>query len=930
MIKIRFLIRAVCSLIALIAVPAGFAALGSLDTTFYGTGFHRNGFGFGYDSADKVLVQADGKIITVGGIENGEHGKILLVRYRADGSLDQSFGEGGFVTDGNIFPSDAALQPDGKIILVSSVQANTNTPTDFFVTRYNPNGTRDMNFGNQGVVTTDFNGLYDRAWGVAVQTDGKIVVAGWAQIPSGSGFAVVRYNPDGSQDTSFGIGGEMVTVITGSQEGGYAVAIQPDGKIVVAGATISNGFCFAAVRYLPNGDLDASFDGDGIAVTNTSNSVGEPSSVVIQPDGKILLGGDDITIVLIRYNPDGSPDTTFGGTGMVRTVIRDQETCNELKLQPDGKIVVAGASYGKNDVLNFTVLRYNANGTLDAGFGTGGVVFTEFDNNHEIAYTVAIQPDGKIIAAGTDDQRQYDTILARYNPNGSLDTTFNGDGRVSNDFGSDIGESLAVITQPDGKIIIAGYAKDFTKSYFAVARYTVNGQLDTTFGGTGRVVTRIGQGTSATARAIALQPDGKIIVAGEGYIDANARFDFVAVRYNPDGSLDPTFDGDGVVNTDVTLNAVSASDTAYSVDIQADGKIVLGGTTGGADTFTDAALVRYNPDGSLDTTFNNTGKVILRQPDYEGIRAIKIQPDGKIAVVGNTGRFSSFDGDSFINDDFLVMRFNNNGTLDPTFDTDGIAVIIWSGFPDTAVDIALQPDGKIIAAGNYSRSLNRYNPAVARLNADGSLDLTFGTGGKATLLVETDSLTQAAKLQSDGKIVVGGSAYDQLFRRDLMLVRFNQNGSPDAGFGVGGITRTDILGSTTETIRDLTVDNFGRIVAVGVTNSLSFVARFDGDVSSLARLSGRVTNANGQGIFGVTVKLSGPALTAPVLARTNNFGYYNFPETPIGNGYIVTVNSKRYTFASPTRTVDLGSDVLNIDFVSEQSSGKPAMKETRK
>ncbi|HEX8369160.1 MAG TPA: hypothetical protein VF604_11520 [Pyrinomonadaceae bacterium] len=903
--------------IAFIAATANFAAPGSLDTTFRGTGFHRSGFGFGADGAGKVLIQADGKIITVGGIENGENGSTLIARYGTNGSLDPTFGEGGFVTTGNFGVGDAELQPDGKILIGGSIGTGNGT-RDFIITRYNSDGTRDLNFGNQGITTTDFNGQYDTGWDVALQPDGKIVLAGGAQIGSGDGFAVARYNPDGSPDASFGNGGKKTTIVSGDQESGYAVAVQPDGKIVVAGATILNGFCFAVVRYLPNGDLDTSFDNDGIVVTNTSNNVGEPSSIAIQTDGKIVIGGDDINIVLIRYNPNGSLDTTFGGTGIVRTIIRALETCNELKLQTDGKIVVVGTSYLSSSVLNFTVLRYNANGALDSTFGTNGVVFTEFDNNHEIAHTVAIQGDGKIVAAGTDNQRQYDTILARYNTDGSLDAGFDGDGKASYDFGSDSGESNAVITQPDGKIIIAGFANDFTRSYFAVARYHQNGRLDTSFGGTGRVVTPIGQGTNSAARSIALQADGKIVVAGSAYINDSRLFDFVAVRYNSDGSLDTGFDGDGIAAIDVTLNSVSASDTAYSVEVQTDGKIVLGGTTGGSGTFTDSALVRCNPDGSLDTTFNKTGKVILRQPDYQGIRAIKIQPDGKIAVVGNTGRFSSFDGDTFINDDFLVMRFNSNGMLDATFDADGIAVVIWSAFPDTAVDIALQPDGKIIAAGNYSRSLNRFNPALVRFNVDGSLDLSFGTGGKVTTLIETDSLTQAVIVQSDGKIVVGGAAYDQLFRRDLLLVRYNDDGSLNANFGTGGIARTDILGSTVEVIRDLATDSFGRIVAAGSTNGLSFAARFNGDVSSPARLTGRVTNANGQGIFGVTVRLSGTALTAPMLARTNNFGYYTFTDAPLGNGYSVSVNSKRYTFAAPSRTVDLGGDVANIDFVSEE------------
>jgi uncharacterized delta-60 repeat protein len=909
-------------LIILALSAVSFAASGSLDTTFYGTGVHRNGFGFGYDTAGEVMVQADGKIITVGEIENGEHGSILIVRYRTDGTLDPTFGEGGFVTDGYFSPTDAVLQNDGKLVLIGSFQANTNTPTDFIVTRYNPNGTRDMSFGNQGVVTTDFNGGYDRAWGVALQTDGKIVLAGWAYTGNSTGLAVARYNPDGSLDASFGNGGKKTTVVTGNQEGGYAVAIQPDGKIVVAGATIANLFCYAIVRYLPNGDLDTSFDGDGIVVLTISNSVTEPNSILIQPDGKILVGGNNFSIILLRFNPDGALDTTFGGTGIVRTTIRKAESCNELKLQRDGKILVAGGSWLMSNVINFAVLRYNTNGTLDSTFGTGGMVLTQFDNNHEIAYSIAIQPDDKIIAAGTDDQRQYDTILARYNPDGTLDPAFNGNGTVSNDFGSDNSEGRAVAIQPDGKIVIAGVANDFPRVYIAVARYNVNGTLDTTFGGTGRIVTRTPE-TFANPRAITVQPDGKIIVVGSSYTAASASQDFIALRYNPDGSLDTAFDVDGIATTDMAVDAAGSVDTARTVDVQADGKILLAGNSFNNTTNEeDISLVRYNADGSLDATFNGTGKVRLRLPDYQYLNALKVQPDGKIAAVGNFGVFTAYPGGTLVNYNFAALRFNGNGTLDTTFDADGIAVVSFGDFPDVAYDIVLQPNGKIVAIGSTDRTLNRPTPALARFNVDGSLDSTFGENGKVvTILAPNGGGIYAARLQGDGKIIVGGIAYDQLFRQDSILARYNANGSLDDNFGINGIAKTNLQETGSEVIRDLTLDGFGRIVVTGITGVSSFVARFDGDVASLARLSGRVTNVGGQGIFGVTVKLSGPALTAPVLARTNNFGYYNFPDTPIGSGYVVTVNSKRYTFANPSRVVDLGSDLTDVDFASEQLSG---------
>lgn len=918
----RLMLIAFC-LITLISASASFAAPGDLDTTFYGTGFHRNGFGFGADGAGKVLIQADGKIITVGGIENGEHGSILIVRYRTDGSLDPTFGEGGLLNFGNFGVGDAELQSDGKIVLGGSITTSSGNG-DFIVTRYNPNGTLDINFGNQGVVTTDFNGRGDIGWDVAIQPDGKIIVAGTAQTSGENDFAVARYNSDGSPDSSFGNGGKKTTTIGGFQVGAYAVAVQPDGKIVVAGATVFEGFCFATVRYLPNGDLDTSFDSDGIVITNTSNSVGEPSSVVIQPDGKILLGGDDINIVLIRYNPNGSLDTTFGGTGIVRTTIRAQETCNELKLQTDGKIVVVGTSYLSSSVLNFTVLRYNTNGTLDSGFGTGGAVFTEFDNNHEVAYSVAIQPDGKIVAAGTDNQRQYDTIVIRYNPNGTLDATFGGDGIVVNDFGSDVSDGRAVIIQPDGKILIAGTANDFTSTYIAVARYNVNGTLDTSFGSAGKVVTRSPQGN---ARAIALQPDGKIIVAG------TASGDFVAVRYNPNGTLDTSFDGDGTVTTDMAVDSSNSIDGARAVDVQADGKIVLGGNAYHTGTNEDdIVMARYNADGTLDTTFDGDGKVRLRQPDYQYISALKIQPDGKIAAVGSVGRFSTFNGNTFVNYDYAAMRFNSNGTPDTTFDSDGIASVVFGDFPDPASAMILQPDGKIIAVGSHDRTLNRPVPAMTRFNADGSLDSTFGDNGKViTVIAPSGGVAFAAKLQPDGKIVIGGGVYDNLSRLDLLLARYNANGSLDGNFGIDGISRTNILGASNELIRDVALDSFGRIVVGGSNGVSSFVARFNGDAASLAGISGRVTNANGQGIFGVTVRLSGTALTAPILARTNNFGYYTFTDAPIGNGYIVSVNSKRHTFANPNRTVDLGSDVTDVDFVSEPlNESNSAAKESEK
>jgi uncharacterized delta-60 repeat protein len=508
---------------------------------------------------------------------------------------------------------------------------------------------------------------------------------------------------------------------------------------------------------------------------------------------------------------------------------------------------------------------------------------------------------------------------------GSLDPTFHSTGYHSHGFGftgSENSDARAVVIQPDGKTVIAATTNDSTHAYIAVARYNVNGALDTTFGaaGTGYVITPT-TAIAANAEDIVLQPDGKIIVVGRASVQNS--WDFIAVRYNPDGTLDTSFDGDGVVITNMATDTASAStsDRAYSVDIQADGKIVLGGSAFNlAASDDDIALVRYNPNGSLDTTFNGTGKLILRQPvSYEYISAIKIQPDGKIAAVGNVGRFTVYPGSGTdINYDFAAMRFNGDGSPDTTFNGTGQTVISFGDFPDTAYDMILQPDGKIVAAGNYSADLSDTRTALVRFNVNGSLDSTFGSFGKVvTNIAPNGSITQAAALQPDGKIVVGSGVYDNLFRLDVMLIRYHPNGSLDESFGIGGIVKTDLQGHP-EVIRDLTIDSYGRIVVTGATQVFAFTARYSGAPVTLAKLGGRVTNAGGRGIAGAVIKLSHPAFASPFYAQTNGFGYYNFPQMPTGNGYSIFISSKRYTFANPNRVIDLSGDTTDVDFVSEQ------------
>ncbi len=271
---------------------------------------------------------------------------------------------------------------------------------------------------------------------------------------------------------------------------------------------------------------------------------------------------------------------------------------------------------------DFAIARYNPDGSLDLSFGTDGRVVTDFALEADIATAVAVQADGKLLVAGYND----DFILARYNPDGSLDTTFDGDGAVMTDFSGSVDYARAVLLQGDGKIILAGYTDGIGGYDFALARYNTDGSLDTSFDGDGKVVNDL-SGNSDYLQAAVLQADGKIVVGGSS---DGISIDFVLARYNTDGSLDTSFDGDGLLSTDID----GSFEQCTALVMQPDGKILAAGFTENPGNY-NFALVRYNPDGSLDPTFDGDGKL---ESDLTGsndrIFGMALQPNGKIVVVG--------------------------------------------------------------------------------------------------------------------------------------------------------------------------------------------------------------------------------------------------------------------------------------------------------
>lgn len=391
----------------------------------------------------------------------------------APGDLDPTFGTGGMVTTdfGSYYTEgfSVVLQTDGKIIVAGIYSSSS---YHFALARYNTNGTLDTSFGTNGLVTTDLSDVYDIARSVTLQADGKILVAG----SSDARFAVVRYNTNGTLDTSFGTDGKVTTEIGDSflclepLARALAIKVQSDDKVIASGLTHHGStYDFALARYSTTGTLDATFGDDGIVITDFSSTTDEGADMAIQSDGKIIVAGiSNSNFALARYNSDGSLDTTFGGDGKVTTDFSGAtDSAKSVKIQSDGKIVVAGISHnGSNN--DFALARYNSDGSLDTSFGGNGKVTTDFSGENDSGWSVGIQNDGKIVVAGsTYNGSDSDFALARYNSDGSLDTTFGGDGKVTTDFNGydDVGNAMVIY--PNGKIVVAGV------SYynFALARY---------------------------------------------------------------------------------------------------------------------------------------------------------------------------------------------------------------------------------------------------------------------------------------------------------------------------------------------------------------------------------------------------------------------------------------------------------------------------
>ncbi|WBO86744.1 LamG-like jellyroll fold domain-containing protein [Hymenobacter yonginensis] len=672
-----------------------------------------------------------------------------------------------------------AVQADGKLLVGGEFSAyNGNAAAPDHLLRLNADGSLDNSFNPSG------NGFNTYVQAVAVQADGKVLVGGEFSAYNGNAAApdhLLRLNPDGSLDSSFNPGGTGF----GLNNSVYAVTVQADGKLLVGGGfTAYNGNAAASdqlLRLNPDGSLDSSFNPGGSGF----DFDGVVSTVAVQADGKLLVGGYFFEYNgnaaapdnLLRLNADGSLDSSFnpGGDGLTN------EDVKALAVQADGKVVVGGffSYYNNTDTPNH-LLRLNPDGSLDAAFNPGG---SGFDSRFSASVqTVAVQADGKMLVGGYftayNGNNAAPDWLLRLNANGSLDSSFNPGGRGLNN------AVYAVAVQADGKLLVGGYFTAYNGNAAApdgLLRLNADGSLNDAATAPAGLAYTWSNGATGASITVSQPGDYRAVATttsnGTGYsnlVRVNAP-PAVTVQVSPAGPLVLAGGSSATLTATATVPGFNVAGTGFNgpvyAVVQADGKLLVGGdfTAYNGNGAAPYCLLRLHADGSLDSSFNPGGR------GFDGpVQTVSVQADGKLLVGGD---FTAYNGNGAAPDNLL--RLNANGSLDSSFNPGG------RGFDSPVYAVSVQADGKLLVGGDFTA----YNGNAAvpygllRLHADGSLDSSFNSGGRGF-----NSSVYALAVQADGKLLVGGdfTAYNGNRAAPDGLLRLHADGSLDSSFNPNG------------------------------------------------------------------------------------------------------------------------------------------------
>ena len=660
---------------------------------------------------------------------------------RAAGEVDPTFNPG-LIYEKTSFPYTNVerifVQADGKVLIAGRFSAVGKIGTNS-IARLNADGTVDPTFHAPPV---SFGSSAPMILAVAAQSDGKVIIGGnLASVSGQSRAGIARLNADGSLDTTFnpvlGTGNNSFTTISD-------IKITADNKIIAVGGFSYNS---GANRYIARLNADGSIDSTFSLSPAVSATITYGTRAELLPDGKILFAGlNSSTSYLYRLNNDGSNDSSFNSITFSGNVY-------SIKPLADGKFYVGG---GFSQVNGFTLkylVRFNADGTIDSSYAgnnapNGSVSRIEILSNNQL-----------LIGGGFSTLNGVSRkLLAKINADGTLDNSLVFSGVAgSNDFG----------LLQNGKIIVGGQASDSNGPGSEIIPALLKVNAD---GSVAAEQTPVGD--SGIVNKVYVQPDGKILIGG-GFTRVDNQRRFNLVRYNSDGTLDATFNPP-------YLGGI------YNLDVRADGKILVSSI---------GNVVRLNADGTVDVTINSSAgsndakflsgggmlytvsSVRLRRATEGGvfdptldvianniIRKILVQPDGKIIVVGD---FTIIGGVTR----GRIARINTDGSIDQTFGAAG-------GANSSIFDAALQPDGNIVIAGNFSGvNFNSNFKNLARLNSTGTLDATFNPA--------VEGGVQSLRLQSNGKILIGGGFYQVSGAARYKIARINADGTLDGSFNAG-------------------------------------------------------------------------------------------------------------------------------------------------
>lgn len=766
--------------------------------------------------AAAILQQSDGKIIN---IINAGYGDVVVKRLFENGLPDSSFGYSGsfLLRDGyHSFATAAALTTEDKIIITATT--SDGYYRGFHIIRLDSEGNLDSSFnGNGRVMVYVRDSSINNSNGLAIQRDGKIIVVGSSgKYGTDTSFAIIRLNTDGSLDESFGQSGKvLVRPDTAYRNVANAVAIQQDNKIVITGASYrKNSFSgssnndIAVLRLNSDGTLDSSFEGNGITFIASDNIASDEGfRVAIQTDNKIVIGatgGTYIDFLIVRLNKNGKLDNSFGDSGK-KLILKEEysDFVKELKVLPTGKILIGGISASDYDskFSSIYMVQLNDDGSNDLNFDQDGILFGGGINGALKDFVVT--PDQKLLLL-------CDTLtIASLKSDGSIDSSFNNDGKIQLPYFESNSYATDVVITPDGKIVVAGLdnlpAYQTSDYHFAVLKLNKDGSPDSSFNSSGKVVlSQVDVITGGSGTKVAVQKDGKIVVVTSGYS---------VVRINKNGTIDSSFGKNGMVQVlDFTASSFPYQRCA-GIAIQEDGKIIIAGNIVNPVQFgkLDYYVVRLNTDGSYDKSFSSDGKrsIGIDGAYTNAVSSIAISENNTVLVGGISYKkpTSEYEGR------FSSIKLKTDGSLDSSFGKDGTFL-----YPDIlgigGGGFVLDHLGRILMHGRTQwDSLGNIHYYFIRLKSNAEFDSTFGINGVQEHVMHLSKYLMYILPQANGKILIGGfyNSYDCYFQQLL------ENGDFDSSFAQNGdyvIPTTNYRESYTLSIVN---DSNGKIVLA--TNS---------------------------------------------------------------------------------------------------------------